>query len=250
MFNCYMAPFAPGMAQKFSDTAETFKEVYTKAGLGQGTRQHHVGLQIGFGFNPRFKTFFGPKADYPKLLPAIGSFLVDLETNHAIQLAKTESNNYTVANAEESPLRLPTINFEREGSQIFFGFNYIPRIPLGVENAGHGDPLAITTHIRCMRTNPDCSSCPNCKVSCLTCPSCVLHLDCYDASDTVFVFYQSRNTPANKRVIFIIGTVPLDIRGGVVVVANARKVPHGVWAPEEADGVNFPWWGMAWVTRR
>ena len=64
---------------------------------------------------------------------------------------------------------------------------------------------------------------------------------------TIFLGWQSNDTPPELAANFCCGAHSVSLRGGVIVVFDGAHCRHGVWTPSGAGTGLDDWYGTAFV---
>ena len=196
-------------------------------GLGlKTTRPSQRGLIFGWGRCARWGTNYkGTEELRSKVLK--------------LQEESLQSDAVAALKSLALPLPLP-----ETGSQQFFSRNYSPVNAPEYQWLGHPPPgpLCSSSATSC------CQACDLCSLLwCGQCPNCPIHVDKGDKTMTIFLGWQSNDTPPELAAHFCCGAHSVSLRGGVIVVFDGAHCRHGVWAPSGAGTGLDDWYGTAFV---
>ena len=96
---------------------------------------------------------------------------------------------------------------------------------------------------------PNFENCALCKTNPMSCPWDCSNTDPNDGSLTVYIGMQDPKVNNKNVAYFTVGDQAFPLRGGLCVVFNGHKCPHGTQPPMEPDTTRFPWYGAAIVSR-
>ena len=139
---------------------------------------------------------------------------------------------------------LPPRNFRADGCKCFLSWDYSS---VDVEKPpGHAPPWQVCKqsmdhcHGEFGRGCQEMECCQN--KACKGCDACPMHVDSRDRSVTVLLLQQSGRV-RSKCAWFLAGDEAWVIDGGLLVIFDAATLPHGVYAPMDAQG----WKGISFV---
>ena len=198
-------------------------------GLGlKTTRPSQRGLIFGWGRCARWGTNYkGTEELRSKVLK--------------LQEESLQSDAVAALKSLALPLPLP-----ETGRQQFFSRNYSPVNAPEYQWLGHPPPGPL-----CRSPATSCrQACDLCSLLwCGQCPNCPIHVDKGDKTMTIFLGWQSNDTPPELAAHFCCGAHSVSLRGGVIVVFDGAHCRHGVWAPSGAGTGLDDWYGTAFVAK-